>query len=157
MNIVIMSGISCSGKSTYVKEHSTEDSAVCSADRYFTVGKWDPITKSASYTYNFDPTKLGEAHAACMKRFIEACHEDVGYDTLFVDNTNTTIIELAPYVAVANAFGYRPDIVTIHCSAEEAHRRDNGHNVPLAAKQRMAQNIASREIPRFWNATIIDV
>ena len=88
--VIIMQGISGSGKSTKAHEiaekHSAIGCRVVSADDLFTING----------TYNFDPTLLGEAHKQCMRSFLAALQNpEVGL--VIVDNTNTTLVEMAPY------------------------------------------------------------
>lgn len=140
IKVIILSGIPGSGKSTYAAA-SGERTVVCSADHYF--------EKSGSY--RFDPSKLGEAHAECLRRFVDTLSAGTA-DTLIVDNTNTTALELAPYVAVCAAFGVVPRLVTVECDPEVAYQR-NQHGVPLAGIQAAARRLRERQLPPFWNVT----
>lgn len=150
MNIVLMSGIPGSGKSTYVKQLQQklgDDAVVCSADAFFMVNG----------EYRFDVTKLGDAHGACLNRFTRWILKgrDVTHFqhmTLVVDNTNLSAVELAPYVALAQAFQMPCEIVTVLCDPSIAAAR-NVHGVPEAAVKRMDAALRSRELPPFWNVT----
>src|ERR1700722_5917252 len=119
-SVIVLSGISGSGKSTYAGEG--EGIAVVSADRFF----------MSDGVYSFDPKKLSEAHAACMAEFIKACAALT--PTVVVDNTATTALEIAPYMLVASSFGYSPEVRTFRCAnATEvsACAARNRHNVPM--------------------------
>jgi predicted kinase len=138
--VVIMSGLPGSGKSYYAAKLAAECSAtVCSADDYF-------VTSGGEYA--FDPSKLGEAHAACMRRFAEALL--FGYQTVIVDNTNTTALEIAPYYALARAFGYDVILRTWNCDPEVAMEQGT-HGVPFETLVRMAEALERREVPEYWD------
>lgn len=132
----IYCGVSGAGKSSFI-EGAHPDAEAFSADHFFMVDG----------EYRFDASKLGEAHAACLRNFTEAIQD--GSVAVVVDNTNTTIAEIAPYAALAQAYGYELQIVTIYCDPEVAHAR-NTHGVPLAAVQAMSERLNKREIPPWW-------
>jgi predicted kinase len=134
----IYCGVSGAGKTTYIdKAHS--GAPVCSADR---------LTGLYPSPGVIDASKLGEAHAFCLRDFnrlvLNAAPEIV------VDNTNTTIAELAPYVALAQAYGYEVQIVTLWCDPGIAHAR-NGHGTPLSVVQAMHERLKAREMPPWWS------
>jgi predicted kinase len=146
MRVLILSGIPGSGKSTYVKSALVGQKAViCSADTYFT-------RNSDDGTYKFDPSKLGLAHGECLKNYAECIRDGSKLDLIVVDNTNTSELEIAPYVALAAAYGVEVDLVTLLCDPSVAHAR-NVHGVPLAGCQAMDRRIRDRQLPPFWNIT----
>ena len=127
LKVIILLGISGSGKSTFIRD-SYPGAAVVSADHFFMVNG----------EYVFDGSKLPEAHGACLKQFIERAssperrvYPDYDYDNqvLIVDNTNTTVHEIAPYAAVALAYGHELELVVIHCDPKVAAARCI-HDVP---------------------------
>ena len=144
--VIIMRGVSGGGKSTFagkLMRTNGEESdreplfdlfreaaknnvrGVFSADQFFLDGDGE---------YVFDRNRLGDAHADCMRRFVTFLHVDpiTGYKRLaIVDNTNTTVEEIAPYAAVARAFGHEVHIVEIEIDPGDAFVR-NVHKVPLA-------------------------
>lgn len=122
--VVIMRGASGSGKSTYVKKHFP-DAVVCSADSYFV---------DSEGNYNFDPTKLGDAHGQCKRSFKDAL--DRSQPLVVVDNTNTTLRELQPYLQMAKAHGYEVEVVRVETPLDVAAAR-NVHGVPFDAVKRM--------------------
>lgn len=138
MRVVIYSGIPGSGKSTIVRAKH-RDAIVCSADNYFT---------SKDGSYNFDPAKIGEAHAQCLKRFNAACSGDSLLD-LVVDNTNTSVVEIAPYAALAQAYRYELQIITLLVAPEVAFAR-NVHGVSEETVRKMDAAIRSRVLPPWW-------
>lgn len=81
MKVIILCGVSGSGKSTIAKEIGS--GYVVSADDFF----------MASGEYKFDPTMLPAAHGQCLRDFV-GCLQ-YGCDTIVVDNTNTTMMEVA--------------------------------------------------------------
>lgn len=138
MKAIILSGIPGSGKSTFAGE--ADKSVICSADDFFMV----------EGQYLFDFRKLGEAHGSCLRKFVECLSR--GENVVYVDNTNTTVLELAPYVAVASAYKYQVELVTFLCDPEVGAKR-NKHGVPLNACISMDKRLRSRdsEIPVFWS------
>jgi hypothetical protein len=153
MRVVILSGISGSGKSTIAMALATnpENGKVwrCSADDHFV---------DEDGVYKFDFTKLGDAHAACMFKFADLMHEEkMGtggvVDTLIVDNTNTSAVEIAPYVALAAAYGVKCEIVTILIDPVVAAQR-NLHGVPEAGCKRMDAALRGRQLPPFWDVKL---
>lgn len=153
--VVLLSGIPGSGKSRHARallERAAEYDAagrsyanvvVVSADNYFL---------DEAGIYRFDVAKLGEAHGACMRAFLKAVGSEVR--TVVVDNTNTTTLELAPYYAVARALGYEVEIVTVLCDPAVAAAR-NTHGVSLAGCVAMDARLRAREIPPYWEATLV--
>lgn len=143
--VLILAGVPGSGKSTYVNNLGLSRESVVSADNYF-VG--------SDGEYRFDPTKLGAAHGDCLRGFVSALMK--GMATVVVDNTNTTAIEMAPYVALAAAYGYMVEIVRFSCDPAVAAER-NVHGVPERAVRAMADRLDRTfqdGLPPFWNVTV---
>jgi predicted kinase len=157
LNCKIMRGCSGSGKSTYVKNNFPKA----------TVLSTDDFWLDAEGKYNFDPKKAGEAHAWNLRRFVDFvkywyevqedevddCKADV---TVVVDNTNTTVAELAPYAAVAGAFGFNVEIITIDVTTDIAHPR-NVHSVPQPVVHGQRRNLVANNgyIPKWWKHKIV--
>lgn len=145
--IIILRGVSGSGKTTLAEKLQSENKAACiiSADDFFT----------ANGKYVFRPEALGQAHADCFGRAIGIVREHYSGEhysgPLIVDNTNTTNIEVAPYVMLANAYGVQHKIITVWCTPETAHRRGT-HGVPFATVMRQHTNLmeSTRTMPSYW-------
>jgi predicted kinase len=142
--VIIMSGISGSGKSTYIKNHYP-DAVVCSADHYF-----HDLANKEGKTYDevFDPALLGEAHKHCLRKFIQ-CLSD-GVKIVACDNTNTSAIEVAPYASVGQAFGYDVKIIIIDCLVKTGMKR-NVHNVPNKTIKNQQFKLERMKLPKWWN------
>lgn len=113
---------------------------VVSADFFFSKGG----------KYRFDPRRLAEAHQECLREFtrmVTAGEKAV----VFVDNTNTTVSEIVPYYALAEAHGYEAVVMTFRCSPEEGAAR-NVHGVSLDACRRMAERLeeTNKNLPPWW-------
>jgi ABC-type oligopeptide transport system ATPase subunit len=89
------------------------------ADMYF---------EDAQGNYNFDATKLHQAHTWCHNKTREALEQN---RTVVVSNTFTTKKELKPYFDMAKEF----DIVPIVYLAQ--NQFNNVHNVPADKLQAM--------------------
>ena len=148
MNVIILRGIPGSGKSTYIRKNLPE-AWIFSADHFFMVGE----------EYKFDPSKLPQAHAACLREYLEWLTFVEGRRCrwpLVVDNTNTSVMEIAPYAALALAYGASLRIVTIKCDPAVAAAR-NVHGVPEAAVLAMAKRLED-ETPRlapWWEHEVV--
>lgn len=153
--VIILRGPSGCGKSTYRRNMlDTERIVFCSSDTYFT---------TEEHGYVFDPAKLGEAHGHCLREFIWEVSGVGGSSppVVVVDNTNTTIVEIAPYVAIAEAYGYE---VEIHCLPYHKIEKDlaarNKHGVPEATIRKQIQRLDSTDPilkSSFPRATIVYV
>ena len=137
MKVIIVRGLPGSGKSTWT-QNNCPDAYVCSADKFF----------EREGEYKFNPSLLPHAHAACMGAFIEALREE--RPLVVVDNTNVTKIEIAPYISVAQAFGYEVEIIYVqkkHSIQKLVER--NIHKIPY----RSVENMESRwedNFPLYW-------
>jgi predicted ABC-type ATPase len=148
---IILSGISGSGKSTQADLLSQTVSGKCvivSADDYF---------YGSGEVYKFDPSKLGDAHGDCFKRYIHAMQE--GVELVVVDNTNTTVQEISPYVLGAQAFGYDPTVVTVWAEWKDLGvlARRNTHGVNMGSLMTQYNRLEQRQLPGYWKQMIIPV
>ena len=136
-----MRGVSGAGKSTWVKgleETSDENVLVCSADDYW-------LDKNGEY--KFVPSQLGEAHKECFRKFTQLIHYANTDSVIVVDNTNTQLHEIAPYLKFAELYYAEVSIVRIKCDAVVAHDR-NVHGVP--ANTVSAQANKMEKLPKYW-------
>lgn len=139
--VFVYSGLPGSGKSTLIKERHP-GAFVFSADNFF--------MKDGEYA--FDPAKIGQAHADCFRRFIECLKMGVAMgsdDVVVVDNTNTTAVEISPYMLAADAFGAQAEVVTVKCDPMVAHAR-NTHGVPEEAQKALAAQLDERKLMPWW-------
>jgi tRNA uridine 5-carbamoylmethylation protein Kti12 len=147
--IVILRGISGSGKSTYGEKLVEEGTITLtvSADNYFTDDEGN---------YKFDPSKLKEAHGSCIRAFIETLHQsplvDFPIEQIIVDNTNTQLWEMSPYVALAEAYRVPYEIVHVVCPVEVALER-NVHDVPADTIRQQAERFED-PLP-WWNSKTV--
>lgn len=150
MKVVILRGVPGAGKSRYARENFPEAN-VCSADHFF----------MKDGEYKFDPNKLAQAHGACLRKFIDCIGVNgevafVPIDTVVVDNTGTSVVEIAPYAALANAYGCELEIITLEVDPKVAAAR-NVHGVPETSVLRMAQNLehGTKQLPPWWPHKVV--
>jgi predicted ABC-type ATPase len=145
----IMQGVSGAGKS-----HLSDLPTVftVSADHFF----------MCEGEYQFDASKLGEAHSQCLRRFVKAINNEA--DFIVVDNTNTTPtnttpVEVAPYYALASAYGYDVVIKYISCEDLNVAAARNRHGVPLKTIEQQAKRIENfaKHMPPYWNRETVEV
>lgn len=145
MKVVILCGISGSGKSTYIKNHLS-DADVCSADHFFMVDG----------EYKFDVKKLGQAHGECLKHFVYLVSQKPHGNRVpvVVDNTNTSMMEVAPYAQLALAYGHELEIIILEAPLELAHAR-NTHGVPIQGVQGQHDRLVklADQLPPWWKVT----
>lgn len=134
--VIILRGVPGSGKTTLAKRQY-DGACIVSADDYY----------MRNGVYRFDPALLSMAHADCLRRFVALLSDGCSCDRVVVDNTNTTVAEIAPYYALAIAFGLNPLIVTLIVDPIIAAAR-NVHGVSTEACIAMNKRI-ERETPHF--------
>lgn len=160
---IIMSGISGSGKSTEIDRRfpngvvkpMLEKVDLSNKDSFFTnravVVSSDHYFMNEQGLYVFNPAHLGLAHGACLRNFMKACQELLPH--VVVDNTNTTNEELAPYIAVALAYDYKVEVVTLMCAnMQEAMMVGdrNTHRVPIQGITSQHERLLRRKPPFHW-------
>ena len=129
--LYIVRGIPGSGKSTFAKMLVGEDFLVCEADKYF-------IDKETG-EYNFDSTKIKEAHKFCQDTvesyMKDSLVNDQFYREIAVSNTFTQEWEMRPYFELAKNYGYKVFSVVV----ENRHGGTNQHGVPEEVLTKMCE------------------
>ena len=118
-DLILLRGIPGSGKSTLgeiiLQTTQNQSPDVLSADNFFIDEKGE---------YNFDPTKLKEAHNFCQQKCAERMRLE--FSKIVIANTFTQEWEMNPYFEMAERYRYR-----IHCIVvENRHEGKNIHGVP---------------------------
>jgi predicted kinase len=118
--LFLVRGLPGSGKTSFATA-IWNDYAVCEADKFF-------YDKEGNY--NFDPSKLKEAHAWC-KNEVETRmkdHQDNQqyYPEIAVSNTFTQEWEMEDYFKLAEKYGYK----VVSLIIENRHGGQNVHGVP---------------------------
>lgn len=159
MHAYILRGVPRSGKSTLARIYSEmfnhEKVRIFSADDYYT---------NARGVYSYDARLHGEAHLACFRRFLGALMEgeDETGCVLIADNTNSRLIEAAPYIQAAGAFGFRPFLVTVSTPLEVVLERNaaSSKQIPEDVIREMWNRIdpegsAYEEPPHWWASEVL--
>ena len=124
--LILLRGLPGSGKTTLAKIilqlRSTDEPEILSADDFFEDKKGD---------YNFDPTKLKEAHNYCQFRCSERMRQQKA--KIVVANTFTQEWEMDEYFKMAERYNYRVHTVVV----ENRHGNENIHGVPEDKLQQM--------------------
>jgi predicted kinase len=118
--LFLVRGLPGSGKSTFAT-HIWNEYAVCEADKFF-------YDKEGNY--NFDPSKIKDAHAWC-KNEVETRMKDHQlnpqyYPEIAVSNTFTQEWEMKDYYDLAKKYGYK----VVSLIVENRHGGKNVHGVP---------------------------
>jgi len=138
--VIVLRGLPGSGKSTVAHKLG---GTVVSADDLFETPEG----------YRFDPGRIGEAHNACFRAFIEAVQ--AGEPLVVVDNTNTMVAEMAPYMLAAGAYGYEAKVLEVQVPVEVALER-NVHEVPEPAIRAMAEALETVDLPPWWEREVVE-
>ena len=124
--LILLRGLPGSGKSTLAKIilqlRSTDEPEILSADDFFENKEGD---------YNFDSTKLKEAHNYCQFRCSERMRQQKA--RIVVANTFTQEWEMEEYFKMAERYNYRIHTVIV----ENRHGNENVHGVPEDKLQQM--------------------
>lgn len=130
--LFLIRGIPGSGKSTFAHQ-IWDDHAICEADKFF---------YDREGNYNFDASKLHQAHVWCQDRvevkMILNKIKDEHYTEIVVSNTSTTDSELEPYIELANKYGYR----VVSLIVENRHGNKSVHNVPEETLEKMEKRFS---------------
>jgi len=118
--LFLVRGLPGSGKSTFAT-HIWNEYAVCEADKFF-------YDKEGNY--NFDPSKIKDAHAWCKNevetRMIDHQNNEQYYPEIAVSNTFTQEWEMKDYFDLAEKYGYK----VVSLIVENRHGGKNVHGVP---------------------------
>jgi tRNA uridine 5-carbamoylmethylation protein Kti12 len=177
IKVHIMSGPSGSGKSwqahAYAKVLDSEEKkgVIISTDFYWTGHRgWgfafsqlqDPETIGKLEIYDFDPTKLPEAHPFTFRKYLDVlgmavvdAKTDVEEEDfhIIVDNTNIHEGEIAPYYLAAQAYDAEVEILRVEAELDVCIRR-NTHGVPEGVIERTHKAFfETREHP--WEAGVM--
>jgi hypothetical protein len=148
MSVIILRGISGAGKSTYAKKLEEKRPGLCivSADNFF-------IDDDGVYT--FVPKLLPDAHRMCLREFADLVR--IPTADMLVDNTNTSVVEIAPYMALAQAYGHEARIITLKADVILAALR-NAHGTPLETVGRQNERLLKEQelFPPWWRHEVIE-
>lgn len=123
--LIILRGLPGSGKTSFAYHMFSNN--VFEADQYFYDDEGG---------YNFDASKLGEAHKWCQSEVekLMRMSDDTQYGKeIVVSNTSTTEKELQPYLDLADKYGYK----VISLIVENRHGNKSVHNVPDETIEKM--------------------
>jgi predicted kinase len=118
-------GVPGSGKST-AAHYAANGNPVFSADMYF-----ESIDEHSNLVYNFDFTKLKDAHENCRRLTEQAMIGKVS--DIYVTNTFTQEWEMETYYELAQKYGY----TVFSLIVENRHGGENIHGVPADKVQIM--------------------
>jgi predicted kinase len=118
--LFLVRGLPGSGKTSFAT-HIWNEYAVCEADQYF-------YDKEGNY--NFDPSKIKDAHAWCKNK-VETMMGDHQlneqyYPEIAVSNTFTQEWEMEDYYKLAEKYNYK----VVSLIVENRHGGKNVHGVP---------------------------
>ena len=123
-NLYLLRGLPGSGKSTLAEQLGGSH---FETDKYF-IGE--------NGEYNFDGSKLKEAHQWCQDSVANAMvlnHTTGENETIVISNTFTQEWEIKPYMDMAKNWGYRVFSIIV----ENRHGGVNQHGVPDEKLQQM--------------------
>lgn len=118
--LTIIRGLPGSGKSTLARKMMTETTTHFEADMYF----------KSVLGYQFDASKLGQAHKWCFDSVKESL--TIGCDCI-VSNTFTAVKEMKPYLDLVNELGIEVQVLRMKNLGEYGSE----HNVPAITIERM--------------------
>jgi NEDD4-binding protein 2 len=126
--LFLLRGLPGSGKSTLANSIVESDFLICEADKYF-------YDKEGNY--NFDGSKLKDAHEFCRNTvetyMKDSLVNDQFYRKIVVSNTFTQEWEMDAYFTLAKTYGYQVYSIIV----ENRHGGVNQHGVPAEVVARM--------------------
>lgn len=143
---IILRGPSGCGKSSFSRklkdgfEKAGSTVVIVSADDFFEKEvPWQLPSEGTRTEYQFDPTKLPEAHQTAFGKFLAALKGKV--DVVIADNTFTRIWEVENYIRAAELAGYPVEVYEFRLTTIDELRvcaQRNVHRVPFDVVARMA-------------------
>lgn len=128
--LFLIRGVPGSGKSTFAKELMSADFLICEADKFF---------YDREGNYNFDASKLKEAHEQCrslVETYMkDSLVNDQFYRSIAVSNTFTREWEMQAYLELAEKYNYRVFSIIV----ENRHENSNVHGVPAEVVKNMKE------------------
>jgi len=125
-DLILLRGLPGSGKSSLgdiiLRNPNSNSSDVLSADNFFIDDKG---------VYNFDGSKLKQAHNDCQQKCAERMKLEIS--RIVVANTFTEEWEMETYYEMANRYKYRVHSIIV----ENRHGNTNIHNVPSEKIEQM--------------------
>ncbi len=104
--LIILRGLPGSGKSTYAsdlvakhKDFQKEAPLIINADSF--------LMADGEYFHTVERSR--DAHLRCMREFVSGVV--ARHELIVIDNTNTSALEMVPYVKVAEAHRYEVSII----------------------------------------------
>lgn len=160
--VLILCGASGSGKSTLANTllaSAHVDTGRLSADNFYQARMATKRVSADDFfmvdgEYRFDASQLGEAHGWCLRDYTSVLTNFENYELVIIDNTNTSVAEVAPYAALALAYGWQLEIHILHCDLETCLER-NVHGVPAAEISKQLERLATLRglLPPWWPVT----
>lgn len=132
--LTLVRGLPGSGKSTFA-HLITNEFSICEADKFFIDGEGN---------YNFDATKLSQAHKWCREqveiRMNDNQINEQFYPHIVVSNTFTKEWEMNEYFELAKKYGYKVFTIIV----ENRHGGVNQHGVPTDKLEQMKNRFETK-------------
>jgi hypothetical protein len=126
--LILLRGVPGCGKTTFAESIRSRHGEMIATDEFF----------ETDGGYDFDPSKLGEAHEWCRSE-TEKMMES-GTPQVIVHNTFTQVWEMIAYYSMAAKYGYRVHSIVV----ENRHGGESEHGVPESACNKMENRFEVR-------------
>ena len=121
--LIIVRGLSGSGKTKFVDSIALQSDIVVSAGDFMVNSKGE---------YFFDPSMIEEVHEKCQQVVETSMEKKCSH--IFVHNVFATQADIAPYIELAERYGYKTFSIIVECRTYE---RDTGFVPPeVVGRQR---------------------
>lgn len=166
MEVILMRGLPGSGKSTLVSKHlgkyvkgMAPTQGAGDSTKLLTQYEGSNLVLSVDDFVNgqYTAERVAEGHTLCFRTFVEvlrALSTNPSFTAptcVVVDNTNTTVAELAPYVLALSAYASdaKTAIWQMNCSLKNSLER-NTHAVPTHVLMNMQRRLHEEQLPPWY-------